>query len=73
LEEEKIEGTITRIPQHSFTVLDFIRVFKKLYPADWLESDNGAFPGVFSRWDKYFDIDPILFRGGFLLILLLTV
>ena len=35
LEEEKVEETITRIPRHSFTVLDFIEVFKDLYPADW--------------------------------------
>ena len=35
LEEEKIEETIIRIPQHAFTVLDFIQVFQDLYPADW--------------------------------------
>jgi len=35
LEEEKIEETIKRIPQSSFTVLDFIEVFKELYPEDW--------------------------------------
>jgi len=35
LEEEKIEKTIKRIPQSSFTVLDFIEVFKTWYPEDW--------------------------------------
>jgi len=35
LEEEKIEETIKRIPQSSFTVLDFIEVFKEIYPEDW--------------------------------------
>lgn len=35
LEEEKIEKMISKIPQQSFTVLDFIKIFKKLYPADW--------------------------------------
>jgi len=35
LKEEKIEETIKRIPQSSFTVLDFIEVFKDLYPEDW--------------------------------------
>ena len=35
LEEEKIEETIKRIPQSSFTVLDFIEVFKMRYPEDW--------------------------------------
>jgi len=35
LKEEKIEETIKRIPQSSFTVLDFIQVFKALYLEDW--------------------------------------
>jgi len=35
LEEQKIEDTIRRIPQDSFTVLNFIQVFKELYPEDW--------------------------------------
>ena len=35
LEEEKIEDTIKKIQQNSFTVLDFIEVFKVLYPKDW--------------------------------------
>ena len=35
LEEEKIEETIKRILQSSFIVLDFIGVFKELYPEDW--------------------------------------
>jgi len=35
LEERKVEETIKRIPQSSFTVLDFIVVFKDLYPEDW--------------------------------------
>jgi hypothetical protein len=35
VEEEKIEDTINRIPQTSFTVLDFIQVFKTLHPEEW--------------------------------------
>lgn len=35
LQEEKIEETIKRIPQSSFTILDFMEVFKELYPEDW--------------------------------------
>jgi len=35
LKEEKIEETVKRIPQGSFTVLDFIKVFKALYSEDW--------------------------------------
>ncbi len=35
LEEQKIEETIKTIQQDSFTVLDFIEVFKALYPEDW--------------------------------------
>ncbi len=35
LEEQKIEETIKRIPQNSFTVLVFIEVFKGLFPEDW--------------------------------------
>jgi len=35
LEEEKIRETIMRIRRSSFTVLDFIEVFKELYPNDW--------------------------------------
>jgi hypothetical protein len=35
LGEEKLEYTIRRIPQDSFTVLDFIETLKHLYPDDW--------------------------------------
>lgn len=35
LEEDKIVATIRHIPSHSFTVLDFIEVFKTLWPDDW--------------------------------------
>ncbi len=35
LEEEKIEETIKGIPKSSFTVLDFIDVFKELYLQVW--------------------------------------
>ncbi len=35
LEEQKIKETIKRISQNSFTVLDFIQIFKALYPKDW--------------------------------------
>ncbi len=35
VEEEKIEETIKNISKDSFTVLDFIHVFKEMYPEDW--------------------------------------
>jgi len=35
LKEEKIEETIKRLLQSSFTVLDFIQVFKASYSEDW--------------------------------------
>nr|MDO8098806.1 hypothetical protein [Candidatus Njordarchaeota archaeon] len=35
VEEEKIEDTIKEISKVSFTVLDFIEVFKTLHPEDW--------------------------------------
>jgi len=35
VEEEKIEETIKNIHKNQFTVLDFIKVFKKLYPEAW--------------------------------------
>lgn len=35
LEEQKIEETIRKTPQNSFTVLDFIQVFRVLYSEDW--------------------------------------
>ncbi len=35
LEEDKIVATIRQISSRSFTVLDFIEVFKIQWPADW--------------------------------------
>jgi hypothetical protein len=35
LQEEKIEKTAKKIRKKSFTILDFIEVFKKLYPEEW--------------------------------------
>lgn len=35
VEEEKIEETIRKIPQESFTVLDFMQEFKRIYPKNW--------------------------------------
>ena len=35
LEEDKIVAAIRHIPSRSFTVLDFIEVFKTLWPDDW--------------------------------------
>ncbi len=35
LDERKIARTIVEIPLETFTVLDFIRVFQKLFPSDW--------------------------------------
>jgi len=45
LEEQKIEETIRKMSQNSFTVLDFIQVFKALYQEDWkrLEERFGQF------------------------------
>lgn len=35
LEETKIARTVERIPRASFTVLDFIEVFRRTYAVDW--------------------------------------
>ena len=35
VEEEKIEETIRNISEDVFTVLDFIKVFERLYPEVW--------------------------------------
>ena len=35
IEEEKIEETVKNIPKNLFTVLDFIEVFRCIYPEDW--------------------------------------
>jgi hypothetical protein len=35
LKEEKLSDTIRRVPQDAFTVLDFIKSLKELYPEDW--------------------------------------
>ena len=35
LEEEKLGNTIRKIPQGSFTVLDFTEALRELYPEDW--------------------------------------
>jgi hypothetical protein len=35
VDEEKIEETIEKIPKDSFTVLDFIEVFRRVHPQDW--------------------------------------
>ncbi len=35
LDEQKIRETIEHLETSSFTVLDFIHRFRKLYPADW--------------------------------------
>jgi len=35
LEEEKIEQTIDAVIDYSFTVLDFVEIFKEKYPEDW--------------------------------------
>ncbi|MBI4726981.1 hypothetical protein HY768_07130 [candidate division TA06 bacterium] len=35
LPEGKIEATILQIPQSSFTVLDFIGAFRRIFPGDW--------------------------------------
>jgi len=35
LEEDKIADTIRKIPGYSFTILDFVQVFKQVHPEDW--------------------------------------
>jgi hypothetical protein len=35
LDEEKILDTIKKISKDSFTVLDFVQLFKRLYPEEW--------------------------------------
>ncbi|MFX0097273.1 MAG: hypothetical protein ACFE7E_05890 [Candidatus Hodarchaeota archaeon] len=35
LDLEKIEETVKGIQKISFTILDFVEVFQKLYPEDW--------------------------------------
>jgi hypothetical protein len=35
LEEGKIEETVRAVPDDSFTVLDFVAVFREKYPVDW--------------------------------------
>lgn len=37
IEEKKIEETIRNIQKEAFTVLDFIKTLKRLYPEDWKE------------------------------------
>ncbi len=35
VEEKKIEETIRNVPKNSFTVLEFIGVFERMYPKEW--------------------------------------
>lgn len=35
LEERKIEEAVRAIPEGSFTILDFVEVFKEEFPEDW--------------------------------------
>jgi hypothetical protein len=35
IEEKKIEETIKNIPEDSFTVLDFVKTLKSIYPEVW--------------------------------------
>jgi hypothetical protein len=35
LEEKKVEQVIDAVTNESFTVLDFMTIFKRKYPADW--------------------------------------
>jgi hypothetical protein len=51
LEEEKLENTIKRTPQNSFTVLDFIEAVKKAYPEDWKRLVERF--GVFGQEQRY--------------------
>ncbi len=51
IEEKKIEDTIRNVPKSSFTVLEFIDVFKRMYPREW-EMLVGRF-GVFGSKRRY--------------------
>lgn len=51
LEEEKIKETVSRMQQNTFTVLDFIEVFKVLYTKDWKELVERF--GLFGEKRKY--------------------
>jgi hypothetical protein len=51
LEEEKLENTIRRIPQDSFTVLDFTEAVKKAYLEDWKRLAKRF--GVFGQKRRY--------------------
>lgn len=35
LEEKKLVGTVGNLNDNSFTVLDFMRTFKRLFPDEW--------------------------------------
>lgn len=35
IEPEKIQQTIKKIPEDTFTILDFMDKFKELFPDDW--------------------------------------
>jgi hypothetical protein len=35
LEEAKIMGAIEKLPESSFTILDFMKTFKELFPDVW--------------------------------------
>jgi len=51
VEEEKIEETIRNVSKESFTVLDFIEVFRCMYPEEW-EKLLGRF-GLFGSKRRY--------------------
>jgi hypothetical protein len=35
LEERKITETVRKLPESSFTILDFMRTFRELFPNQW--------------------------------------
>lgn len=51
LEDIKIIETIERIPDSSFTILDFMETFKKLFPKKWSELVSRF--GLFGKKKRY--------------------
>lgn len=51
VEEKTMEETIKRMPKDQFTVLDFIEMFKRIYPEDWQRLVEGF--GLFGSKRRY--------------------
>jgi hypothetical protein len=51
LEERKLVDTIDRLPENSFTVLDFMTTFKRLFPDEWQALVERF--GLFGQKERY--------------------